>query len=352
MTGVAEGTGATEGSATAELAVPDLMYPAFLKLAHANTHFTALGDEVRTFLAQNEPEMVVEYDPTTGWQSVRIVAIPELPRDWGVILGDALHDCRSALDNTVASLVRLAAGEPTRSSEFPILVNPRGGPEQPLLTALTGVLHVYQEPVRAAQPYLVGADRDQHPLAILQALSNADKHRVVHVATITPTEGAYRLGTTVGNEIAEQRQSEGGLALTPGTEIVQVRTAPDPEAPVAVEMKFGVDIGFATASGAPTLATLPALAQTYAYLMRLVQSFFPFFTSHLKLPVPADVLGRGRLVTFTGFHTHDGQQVRCEPEATEEKLDQPDGVHTYRYFRCPQCGGGAYAEVAADVALR
>lgn len=259
----------------------------------------------------------------------------------------------SALDHTVASLVRLAGGVPDTMNEFPILVDtPENRREKRISTALRGVLSDSQVPIRGAQPYLAGNDRHRHPLAILQALSNADKHRLVHVASVRPRSGEYRLRTTVGNEVVEQRQGSDALTFEEGQELVRARVEPDARAPVDVEFRFAVEAGFSPAQGEAPVCTMSEFADVYRHLLALLESLIPFFTTHFKASMPAEVLAQADSARIEPSHERDGQRVIALPTGVTERLTQPDGIHSYRRYVCPRCGSSGYAEIAGDIELR
>lgn len=332
------------------IAVPAELVGAVAKLTHGERHFDALGREIWSFLEQDQMDLASSHED--GWQVVRVASVPEPPLEWGVSLGDGLHDFRSALDNAVASLVRLAGGEPSRSNEFPILVDtPENRREKILSTALRGVLSAYQQPIREAQPYLSGEGRYRHPLAVLQSLSNADKHRLVHVATVRPADGEYRLRTTVGNEVVEQRQGPDMLTFAAGQELVRARVQPDVRGPIDVEFSFQVEAGFAVAEGQAPVCTMAQLADLYRYLLALLESLIPFFAGHHKAAVPADVLPQATSARIVLSHEHEGQRVAALPVGATERLTLPDGIRSYRRYVCPRCQRGSYAEIAGDIEL-
>jgi hypothetical protein len=121
---------------------------------------------------------------------------PPIPIEFSIIVGDALHNMRSGLDHLVARLVEIHGGVANRHHAFPIYgdeaeyegavnqlrrKNDRAGP-------LDGI--PAESPERAliqeSQPYHRGDRWREHPLAILNKMSNIDKHRAIHVAATYP----------------------------------------------------------------------------------------------------------------------------------------------------------------------
>jgi hypothetical protein len=109
---------------------------------------------------------------------------------WGVILGDALHNLRSALDHLVAQLVLLNTGKrSTSANAFPICdtratylsIGKKGEPSK-RDTALRGVSDTHKALIDEMQPYRTRIPPGAlHPLSTLRDLSNRDKHRLVHL---------------------------------------------------------------------------------------------------------------------------------------------------------------------------
>ena len=108
-------------------------------------------------------------------------ALPILPIEYPLVLGDAVHDLRSALDHLGRAIVLhecLSPRDGSRGTVFPVrtkrihdaLLRPTPSPEA---LAILDML----------QPY-----HDRHPdrnlLAILTKLDNADKHRQLLIAVV------------------------------------------------------------------------------------------------------------------------------------------------------------------------
>jgi hypothetical protein len=77
----------------------------FAKLERASEHIAALDHEVREFQGANPITTFAEFEGgTTFLVKVRVPETPDLR--WGVLLGDAIHNVRCALDHAVWELVR------------------------------------------------------------------------------------------------------------------------------------------------------------------------------------------------------------------------------------------------------
>jgi hypothetical protein len=98
------------------------------------------------------------------------------PLRLGVILGDMVHNLRSALDHLVWQAVLRNGGRPNRSHQFPICDDEKDWNDA-CNRVLRGLDAVDAEAVRDAQPFNVV----MKPAALsrLREISNEDKHRVV-----------------------------------------------------------------------------------------------------------------------------------------------------------------------------
>ncbi len=160
-----------------------------LRLQRVDEHIAALENRIQAFIEDRETYAEsVQQDSETGEIVVFIEALHEPPiTEWGVLIGDVVHNLRSTLDNLVWDLSVDCKGpappdpiprrNPWRSVTFPIWVDgtgwPADGPKQlgfvdPLL------IPIFHD----AQPFNTGQHAaDREPLAQLDELANIDKHR-------------------------------------------------------------------------------------------------------------------------------------------------------------------------------
>jgi hypothetical protein len=112
-----------------------------------------------------------DYDKGIGYF---VVALPKTPIELSAIVGDCLHNLRSALDYLVWQLVLSnPPSQPSIRNMFPICSSRKNFESQLQGKRLDGV---HQEAIRiieSLQPY----HNSNHPLALLDSLYNADKHR-------------------------------------------------------------------------------------------------------------------------------------------------------------------------------
>jgi hypothetical protein len=94
-----------------------------LKVERAKEHFQQLEAEIKTFNAGNPYRIVVEEDSQSGDQLYRVKVNKQPPTRWSTIIGDVVHNLRSALDLLVNEAVRANGKTPNRYTGFPIYQN-------------------------------------------------------------------------------------------------------------------------------------------------------------------------------------------------------------------------------------
>lgn len=154
-----------------------------LKLDRADEHLETLYAEVRTFTDREPYTIVNDRQPDGSWLSfVRLHDEP--PLRLGLILGDALHNLHSALDNLIPDVVRASGREPSKRATFPIYDTPRSF-EAHIRNRLKAMRPEHVAMLEQLQPY-PGRDEPEHAaLDVLNIFSNLDKHSAVHATFVT-----------------------------------------------------------------------------------------------------------------------------------------------------------------------
>ncbi len=153
-----------------------------LKLNRAKEHLNSLNDLLQPF-AQSERERVTqEFNQETSCQEFWLDPTPS-PPEWGPLIGDVLYNSRSALDHLAN---QLAGGDINdRETFWPIFCDPgqfsRKG--EPFIQGMPDDAQTF---VKESQPYARGHKLPRNDvLAVLNRLSNADKHRHLHVGVVS-----------------------------------------------------------------------------------------------------------------------------------------------------------------------
>lgn len=220
------------------------------KLNRADRHFQVLKGLVDAFVDEIEAKNDHVFTFEQEWRPrshclVWSIADPQPPNiEWGLVLGDILHNLRSALDHIAWSLVTAGKRPPEtlnggeqNAVKFPICkirsdfneaIKPASQKRHP---CLPGVVRSQIALIRRHQPYRAGERKAHlHPLALLQQFSNDDKHRVLQLAFFRPYDPQFALGPP--KDFLPRRVVPAKVIRPdPGTEILRVygrRMGPNP----------------------------------------------------------------------------------------------------------------------------
>jgi hypothetical protein len=168
------------------------------KLRRAYAHLNALAGEVLPVEELDAHTIRAEVDADAGEYILYIHDLVEPEAEWGLVIGDCVHNARSALDYLMVRLVAIITGQVPRdieSVQFPIETSPekfaaRVGSLRKQNPVFSGYLTRVEElqPFNQGNPSVWGVDAGGSPLmhptpsalARLASLDNIDKHRVVH----------------------------------------------------------------------------------------------------------------------------------------------------------------------------
>ncbi|HVA08440.1 MAG TPA: hypothetical protein VNG12_17025, partial [Acidimicrobiales bacterium] len=226
------------------------------KLDRAKEHWGALNREIRSFLGDHAIGPAATYDPLQRLYIFRIGTVEPLPVRWGIVVGDIVHNTRSALDHLVTQLVIANGHRPGRHHAFPVcltLSDWRRQVEQakPGKAALDGVAPGAVSLIQSIQPYQTGVEEDagRSTIAGLQRLWNTDKHQLVHCVRSFIADHEPQIALDPGPPIAEVVWAKycPGAEIVDGAEIAraQLRLHPLAITPsVAVSLKMRIMVGF------------------------------------------------------------------------------------------------------------
>jgi len=198
------------------------------KLARANDHLRALRS-IDEKLAAVECRVVFTEDAARNL-GYFVLHLPECPAELSTIAGDCLHNLRSALDYLVWQLVRANPPQkPDGRNMFPICSSATLFERQVKRGRLQGLAAAAAAAVEWLQPFEV----EHHPLALLDQLCNADKHRDLHFMTAVASDleisysrhGEVYLQTILGNDEVRDGAILGGV----GIPLTMLRSRPEVE---------------------------------------------------------------------------------------------------------------------------
>jgi hypothetical protein len=156
--------------------------------------------------------------------SVILHVTKEIPRRWGVVVGDVCHNLRSALDHLVVATI--PPGQAHRRHQFPIFDSDQswnsefGGKRRDKMLDFVDPARVSL--IEEVQPYKpTGVAR----LSVLERFSNADKHRLIHAAVANmiakPEIVAYR---AIPMPVTQVTYLPEGVPMAEGTEVARFKT--------------------------------------------------------------------------------------------------------------------------------
>lgn len=259
-----------------------------VKIGRAREHLTTLSTEVREYLDSKPYSVGVRRHPESRRLIYFVAAVqPTTPR-LSALLGDTIHNLRSALDHLAYQLVWVGTGNvPSSHVYFPIAGDRPKYLEQ-RRRQLKGARPAAVATLDALTPYKGGNDA----LWQLHKLNNVDKHRVLITA------GSAFQGVNIGAHLSREMQKQ--IAASPLTDKFAnvppldlfIRPAdrmfplkagdelfidgPDSEPNEKLEFRFEVAFGEqGIAFGVPIIETL-------ASLVNLVESIPPKFEQHLQ----------------------------------------------------------------------
>lgn len=157
-----------------------------LKVDRARRHLVDLQLQVATWrVAAPAPTFTVEALDDGHAHVVRVVEVPDVPVEWSLVLGDVVHNLRSALDLLAWQAVIAGGGSPSKRTAFPVFsrnVNDVG--DKGVTVALKGAAPRLVESIRRFQPFNRCETREalrNDALWVLHNLDIEDKHHLLVV---------------------------------------------------------------------------------------------------------------------------------------------------------------------------
>jgi hypothetical protein len=186
-------------------------------LRWAKGHTQKLTSDIDKWLADygNNPIGIAKtYDPQVRCFSFRFAGTLAVSPDWSLIVGDALHNFRSALDYLAWQLVDVGTEPKPVSSKlriyFPIIVRwketqtPRQAFDALSSRYLPGVDPTFVGIIERYQPYKwIGAQPETHPFSLLSRLSNHDKHQQLQITSVLHHPFGFQTIEVTNCEITE-----------------------------------------------------------------------------------------------------------------------------------------------------
>ncbi|MER9079950.1 hypothetical protein [Mesorhizobium sp. M0895] len=144
-----------------------------IKVERAYRHISELEAELRQFRERKPYHVFIEHDASAGMNHICYEVRETIPASWGAIIGDAIHNLRSALDLLVNDLVAMHGVVKRGHARFPIFADDAAWTSS--IKRIKGVSPAVQDTLQRLQPYKTGnrSLRDMHEIDI------ADKHQLL-----------------------------------------------------------------------------------------------------------------------------------------------------------------------------
>ena len=240
-----------------------------LKTERANKHIADLDTGITAFLDSKpytlgaKPHPVPQIEHTTLF----VASVEPVPDCLAPIVGDAVHNLRSALDHLAWQLVEASGGTPNRDTYFPICKTPQQYASAIGKGEIKRMRSGAEKILSSIQPYATGDDT----LRFIHELDRFDKHRLL--ITVASTMDKWGVDVFKGQTLWFDENRF--LPLVPGYEIVNIPTSTYDRQPHQ-DFKLGVDVAFGTpeiAEGNLVLPTLRKLADAVDGLVRKIETF-------------------------------------------------------------------------------
>jgi hypothetical protein len=166
-----------------------------------------------------------EFVEQDGWHVARLRILAPVPPRVSCIVGDIIHNLRSALDHLACLIVENSGAAVTRTTQFPITESASRFAEV-VQKQLGGVGAPFLKFVENLQPFSSQAPSPNR-LEVIHRLDIKDKHRNLLIASVLPHhiqfEAEGREGAIVESKLCESLP----FPLTDGLELLRLRLRED-----------------------------------------------------------------------------------------------------------------------------
>jgi hypothetical protein len=258
-----------------------------LKLDRASYHLDSLDAKVRQWSERHTHRYDSHFDRESGKQIVHIRFAEPVPAEFRLIIGDCLHNLRSALNNLAYELAvghhgsSPLPGSLDRRSEFPIFGDREWTPRE--RRNKIGCIHPRaQAIINRLQSHNRGDEFALDPLWKLHELSNMDKHRAPHITQVAVSTwadfpDAPHLPGTIHINLGPFEDRSEIASYAPHTSAIAERF--DPE--VHMDPLLTFDIFFGKGSAASGWRCTDALRWIERHVVNnVVPALAPFLTDH------------------------------------------------------------------------
>lgn len=251
-----------------------------LKVRRAEAHLADLDAQITAFLRSNPYRVVEDRHGEPGQYVIRVKVTQWPPHHWSTLIGDVLGNLRASLDHLVYDMTIAWSGEALQGTAFPILTDeqlwdeankrgeatPRSG-----LYKTRGIHEMARRLIHDVQPFHAGEEAGNHPLALLNVLSNIDKHRTLTVGGSTIRLAELRYAPPTHDHFVT-----GEGPFIDGSTLATYRPPPGAEKDFHVELDVAFDIAFDHRTPYEGTRVLPALRSMVEAVVSILASLIRF----------------------------------------------------------------------------
>lgn len=243
-----------------------------LKVARARAHIDEFNAKTENFLARNPFRIVVQEN--TGkhrdkWPRALVFQVrEEIPEEFSAVIGDVVHNLRSALDLLVCALVR-ANNQDDKHVYFPVAQSAETLDEAIKNGKVKRAGPSVVEFVRNLNPYR--GDGGDWVISALHDLDILDKHRLIIAIGCVGEFQRVVVGLRWESSIAVTLPGFQWAGLEDGAKMLDIRAEPDLELGTEFPAAFSIAFGFRQpVGGLPIIDNLGKMAD---HLEAIVNSF-------------------------------------------------------------------------------
>lgn len=259
-----------------------------VKLDRAKEHLVTLSTDVHAYLDSKPYAVEAKRAPDTGRLIYFVAGVRPTPLRIPAVLGDAIHNLRSALDHLAYQLVWVGSGrKPSSHVYFPIADDRVKYIEQ-RRRQIKGAAPAAIATLDGLMPYKGGSDA----LWRLHKLNIVDKHRVL--LTAGSAFQSVNIGAHISREMQMQIASSPmaeklsglptlDLFLRPADRMFPLKVGDElfidgPDAEVNDKIEFRFEVAF----GEQSIVFGDPIIESLASMVQLVEEVLPKFEPHLQ----------------------------------------------------------------------
>ena len=253
----------------------------YMELAHSRVeraweHIQQFISEADSFLETNPYRVIREVNTEASGYLVRyrFKADRQPPVRLRFLVGDAVHNLRSTLDNLVWSLGQISGEQSSSQLAFPVCIKEERF-NMKILPMLRRLPPDAQSLIENLQPYNRRDDPEGHPLYILNRLWNDDKHETPLV--VRGFQSSTGLGIRRGGQVHIVAGKLSVGATGDDAEVMSL-LMPDSQSVANLKPAFTADIAFDKVGPARGAIVRKLLVDLHDFVRdEVVEKFAPFF---------------------------------------------------------------------------